>query len=229
MLINENKQDDIASFPLRIKEHFDHVKIHQQGVPKLDLTKPTENGSPSLFWPFGARAINYRWETPDGLSYKYLYLQVNPVIWFLGLVGALGTSALAFIYLFFPLQKPFNNRFLVATFLLLYWSYMLLISQLSRVMYLYHYFPALLFSFCLFALLVEEARQIGNFMLNTRRKILLLSALAAAILVSYRFYSPLTYYQPLTDAQFRQRMIFPLWDLRCVKCEQTGFLQPKTE
>jgi dolichyl-phosphate-mannose--protein O-mannosyl transferase len=54
-----------------------------------------------------------------------------------------------------------------------------------------------------------------------------MAVLASAILVSYRFYSPLTYYQPLTDEQFRQRMIFPLWDLRCVNCERTGFFRPE--
>ena len=168
-------------------------------MPKLDLSKPDENGSPSLFWPLGARAINYRWETPDGVFYKYLYLQVNPAVWLLGLSGVLGTTALIFVYIFFPLREPLKNRFLVATFLLLYWSYMTIISQLGRVMYLYHYFPALLFSFCLFALLVEEAREIGNLLLNTRYKIIILAVLSAAILVSYRFYSPLTYYQRLND------------------------------
>ncbi|AIE72763.1 MULTISPECIES: phospholipid carrier-dependent glycosyltransferase [unclassified Synechocystis] len=222
-LIDGNRQSEIWSFPLRIQEHFNHVKNYQKGVPKLDLSKPDENGSPSLFWPLGARAINYRWETADGIFYKYLYLQANPVIWFLGLSGVLGTTALIFVYIFFPLREPLKNRFLVATFLLLYWSYMVIISQLGRVMYLYHYFPALLFSFCLFAILVEEARQIGNLLLTTRYKILILAVLSAAILVSYRFYGPLTYYQPLNDEQFRQRMIFPLWDLRCVNCERKGF------
>ncbi len=222
-LINQNKQNEIWSFPLRLQEHFKHVKNYQKGVPKLDLSKPDENGSPSLFWPLGARAINYRWETADGISYQYLYLQANPVIWFLGLSGVLGTTALFFVYIFFPLQEPLKNRFLVATFLLLYWSYMIIISQLGRVMYLYHYFPALLFSFCLFALLVEEAKQIGNLVLTTKYKVFILALLSAAILVSYRFYSPLTYYQHLNDEQFRQRMIFPLWNLRCVNCERTGF------
>ncbi|MBE9175787.1 phospholipid carrier-dependent glycosyltransferase [Synechocystis salina LEGE 06155] len=219
--IDQNKQNEIWSFPLRLQEHFKHVKNYQKGVPKLDLSKPDENGSPSLFWPLGARAINYRWETADGVIYKYLYLQANPVVWILGLSGVLGTTALFFIYIFFSLREAITKRFLMATFWLLYWSYMVIISQLGRVMYLYHYFPALLFSFCLFSLLIEEARQIGNMLLTTRYKILILAVLSAAIFVSYRFYSPLTYYQPLNDEQFRQRMIFPLWDLRCVNCERT--------
>jgi dolichyl-phosphate-mannose--protein O-mannosyl transferase len=225
--ITKGKQNELWSFPLRLQEHFNHVKRYQKGVPTLNLAKPDENGSPSLFWPLGARAINYRWETPDSVAYRYLYLQVNPVVWFLGLGGVLGISALVFVYLLFALKEPLKNRFLIAVFLLLYWSYMLIISQLGRVMYLYHYFPALLCSFCLFALLVEEARQIGNVILTTRYKILIMAILASAILVSYRFYSPLTYYQPLTDEQFRQRMIFSLWDLRCVNCARTGFFKPE--
>ena len=111
------------------------------------------------------------------------------------------------------------------TFLILYWAYMVIVSRLNRVMYLYHYFPPLLFSFCLFALWVKEIKRIGKWLLTKKRKTLILAVLAACILIAYRFYSPLTYYQPLTDDQFRQRMIFSLWDLRCVNCDRTSFFK----
>ena len=209
-----------------------------QGVPPLNLCKVDENGSPAFFWsrwsrglqqggPLGARAINYRWETQDsGKSYRYLYLQVNPMVWSLGLFGVVSTSGLFFTSCFFPLQKPIKDRFFMLVFLCLYWGYMIGISLLNRVMYLYHYFPALLFSFCLFSLWVKQVKYFGNYFLNRRIKFIALAIISSSVLIAYCFYNPLAYYQPLTDAQFRQRMIFPLWNLRCVKCEPTGFIQP---
>ena len=226
-LIAQRKQGSLISFPLKIRDSFSYVKQYQKGVPILNLCKSSENGSPAFFWPLGARSINYRWETPDaGKSYRYLYLQSNPVIWLIGLFGVISTTSLLLISLFFPLKDPIENRFLIVTFLILYWGYMVIVSQLNRVMYLYHYFPPLLFSFCLFALWVKEIKRIGKWLLTKKRKTLILAVLAACILIAYRFYSPLTYYQPLTDDQFRQRMIFSLWDLRCVKCDRTSFFRP---
>jgi dolichyl-phosphate-mannose--protein O-mannosyl transferase len=225
-LIAEGKQSSLLSFPIRLRDYFAYIKDYQKGVPILNLCKVDENGSPVFFWPLGARSINYRWETRDGgQSYQYLYLQANPVVWFIGLFGVITTTGLALTSFFFPLREPLTNQLLMTTFLVLYWSYMLVMSQLDRVMYLYHYFPALLFSFCLFALWTRDVKRVGVWPFNRRTKTIVLSVLAMFVIIAYYFYSPLTYYQPLTDAKFHQRMIFPLWDLRCVKCEKTSFFK----
>lgn len=212
--------------PKMLHAVFDYTAEVNKAIPDLNLCKPDENGSPAFFWPLGARSINYRWETQDsGQSYRYLYLQVNPVVWFLALFGVIGTTSLLLIAFFFPLKEPIQNRYLMTVFLSLYLGFMIAISQLNRVVYLYHYFPALLFSFCLFALWVKEVKHLGQWILNRRIKLIALSVIIAFVIISYCFYSPLTYYQPITDDQFRQRMIFSLWDLRCVKCEKTGFFK----
>ncbi|BFM40043.1 glycosyl transferase family 39 [Synechocystis sp. LKSZ1] len=213
--------------PMMLRIAFDYTVDVNKGIPPLNLCKKDENGSPAFFWPVGARAINYRWETlDDGQSYRYLYLQVNPVVWGIGLWGVIATSGLVLTTLFFPLKESIKNRFLMLTFLGLYWAYMLIMSRLERVTYLYHYFPALLFSFCLFALWIKEVKRVGAWSFNRRKKMITLSILAMVVIIAYYFYSPFTYFQPLTDTQFRQRMIFPLWDLRCVKCERTSFFKP---
>ncbi len=219
--ILETKQNNsLLAFPIMLRDSLAYSANYNKGVARLDLCKPEENGSPAFFWLFGARAINYRWETPDGKSYKYLYLQSNPVVWAIGLLGVVIAGSLLLASVLLPLQEPLQNRFLLATFLMLYVGYMVAVSLINRVMYLYHYFPPLLFSFFLFGLSLQEIQNLGKWRFTEARKTIILLFLVASIFASYQFYRPLTYYQPITDAAFRQRMIFPLWDLHCVKCER---------
>lgn len=221
-ILAKKKTNSLWAFPVMIQDSIKFSFDYQKNVPKLNLCKKDENGSPFFFWLVGARSINYRWETPDGKSYKYLYLQVNPVIWLIGLFGVILATSLRLTSWLLPLKKPLENGFLLTTFLALYWGYILAISKIDRVMYLYHYFPPLLISFCLFTLVFQEIKQIGIFKLTTQIKNLILGLVLVAILTNYRFYAPLTYYQPLTDEQFKQRMIFPLWNLKCVKCDDSN-------
>lgn len=228
--IVKNKQNtSLLSFPIMLRDSLAYMSSYHHKVPRLNLCKPDENGSPAWFWLVGARSINYRWETPDNKVYQYLYLQVNPVIWLVGLIGVILGTCFWLASWLLPLRQPLQNRFLLTVFLGLYWGYMVGVSSISRVMYLYHYFPALIFSFCLFALVIKEIYCLNQWHLTLFHKQIAMSFIASLIIIAYSFYSPLTYYQPLSDAQFQRRMIFPLWDLRCVNCERTSPLViPKT-
>src|SRR5207244_629675 len=105
--------------------------------------------------------INYRWETPDSKSYRYLYLVPNPAVWWLAFaglvmaVGLLGSSVLV------QFRTPLKHRFLLIVFLGLYLAYMGAISRIDRVLYLYHYFIPLVLSFIIFALVFDEIRVLG--------------------------------------------------------------------
>ncbi len=224
ILIDQKNAGSILSFPMKFIDSVNYTKQYQVGVPKLNLCKDDENGSPPWMWVVGARSINYRWETPDGKLYSYLYLQVNPMIYLMGLCGVILATGRMLISLFFQINETLKNKELILIFLVLYWSYMLAISRIDRVLYLYHYFPALIFSLCLFVLIFQEISKLGHWELTWKRKIGILSGLSGLIVMSYLFYSPLTYYQPLTDNQFRQRILLPLWDLKCVKCERNNSL-----
>ncbi len=229
-ILAQKKNNSLLSFPIMFRDSLKYAYNYTQGVSQLDLCKVGENGSPPFFWLVGARSINYRWETPDSQKYKYLYLQANPVVWLIGLLGVILGTGLWLISFLIPLQEPLKNRFLLTNFLILYWGYMIAVSTIPRVMYLYHYFPPLIFSFCLFALVFREIKFIGKWRLTDRKKQILLVFLVTCIFLSYRFYSPLTYYQFINDEQFKKRMIFPLWELRCVNCEKKSPLAiPKSQ
>ncbi len=215
-LIDSGQNRRLAAFPVLIKNYLHFLPIFDSGTDRLNLGRPGENASPYFYWPFGARAINYLRFTPAKTDqwHKYLYLQCNPVIWFCGLVGL----TLSFIFLAAPLllevpSKP-KHLGLMALFFGLYGLYMAAIAQLDREMYLYHYFTPLLFSFLLFGLAVTDLERIGRFRVSERAKDWGLGTLMALMLGSYVFFSPLTYYRPLTNAQLKSRAWLRIWSLR---------------
>lgn len=210
----------LASLPVMLRDSISFVSHYQEGVPQLDLCKVDENGSPWFLWPFGGRTISYRWETPDGNAYRYLYLQSNPVGWFLGVAGVALAGVLLLASVFFPGGVQLRNRYPMLVFFGLYACYMIAVSRIDRVMYLYHYFLPLLFSLILFGYVFTEIRTIGRFALDENRKTEILLGLGTLIFLAFQFFRPLTYYEPLTEEQFRRREWLQIWELHCVNCER---------
>jgi dolichyl-phosphate-mannose-protein mannosyltransferase len=226
-ILAQGKNGSLLSFPIMLKDSLRFVGHYNAGAPRLDLCKKDENGSPFYLWPLGARSINYRWETPNGQEYRYLYLVANPVIWWGATASVVLAAALLLLSYVVPLQNPIKNRFLLTIFLGTYLSYMIAISRITRVLYLYHYFIPLLLSFILFALMAEELRAFGRRMIGDRQRILALFGYGALAFSAFVFWSPLSYYQPLTDAQMARRSIFPIWEVHCVKCQkESGIVIP---
>ncbi len=221
-ILNAGKNGSVFAIPYMLRDSLNFVGHYEAGVPKLDLAKADENGSPWFLWPFGGRTISYRWETPDGNAYKYLYLQSNPVVWFLGLSGVVLSFALLVASVVFPGAVQLKRRYLITVFLTLYACFLAAVSTIDRVMYLYHYFVPLTFSFILFALVFDEIQQIGAWKLTTDRKSWLLLGLGVLMFVSFQFYRPLTYYEPLTTEQFQRRNLMKVWDMHCVNCERNS-------
>ncbi len=223
-ILAAGKQGSLLSFPVMLRDSLAYVGEYNKGIPKLDLCKPDENGSPWFLWPFGATAINYRWETPGDDHFQYLYLVSNPIVWFTGL----GAVILSVVYLFAPLfmvkrptkadgQDP-EMRFLILTFTTLYVGYMGAMSMFERVLFLYSYFPALIFAFVLVALIVTELRSVGSLRLSDEHKMIGVGILAVLIFAVHQFFRPLTYYEPLTDREIARRQWLPIWQIHCVNC-----------
>ncbi len=206
------------SFPTMLRDSLKFVSHYQKGVPRLDLAKPDENGSPWYLWPIGARTINYRWETPDGNAYRYLYLQSNPVVWGLGFLGVILSFSLLAGSVFngIKLKQPF----LLVTFFTLYVCYMAAVSRIDRVMYLYHYFLPLIFSFILFGLAFVEIQQFANRKITDERKTNVLLALGVLMFFAFQFFRAFTYYELIGDKAFARRQWLRTWELRCVHCTQ---------
>jgi dolichyl-phosphate-mannose-protein mannosyltransferase len=212
MFEGKYRPDPFTRFIIQFRDAMVFIKNYHEGVPRLDLTNPDEIGSPWYHWPFGGRVIPYRWETPDGKTYQYIYLIGNPVTWLLSLTGViLGTAVTISDILFRYL--PEHHRRWIYIFTLLYCAYMLPMIFVQRVMYLYHYLPPLLIGVLMFGIILNNMETIGW---NTRRNILLVSLVG--VMITFWVYKPFTFYEPLNNEQFQQRNIWPAWDLRCASC-----------
>ncbi len=218
-ILRQGASSSLVSFPVMLRDSLAFVSHYNAGAPRLDLCKEDENGSPWYFWPLGARTISYRWETNDsGKTYRYLYLVPNPVVWWASFAAVLLAAGLLTGSVFFPLKKPLRHPALLLTFLGMYVCYMIAVSRIARVLYLYHYFIPLLFSFIILALIYDEIHFIGKKIFTENAKTIVLMVFAACVFLAFQFYRPLTYYEAINDAQFGLRNIFSLWELHCVNC-----------
>lgn len=211
ILLQEETANPIHFFTM-LSDYIKYIDRYEKGVPKWDPTKVGENGSPAFMWPFGYKSINYRWTKWRGVV-AYMYLQGNPLVWLLGLVGVI----LSFVFLtgkiFFNITVNDKKRFkLITYFSILYFAYMFAMLRIERVMYLYHYFIALTFSFILFALIFIEffKTYIDK---NDKLTLTIASLMAIEIIAVFLFYSPFTYYIPLDSIQFMQRVWSKVWGL----------------
>ena len=215
-IMSQGITSDPKYFPAMMKDNLAFMANYNKGVPKLDVCKPDENGSYPLAWLVGDKSINYRWEK-SGDGVRYMYLQANPITWFLGLSGIILSLILTIGRIVF--KTPVKNKnlfYLITAFATLYIIYMAIMLRIERVMYLYHYFIPLIFSFVLaylaFNYIFED--KIAN---KSKKLYLGLIILVVIIAGTYKFFSPLSYYQPLTTEQFEKRIWFDFWKLKPIE------------
>jgi dolichyl-phosphate-mannose-protein mannosyltransferase len=150
---------------------------------------------------------------------KYLYLQGNPVVWWLSLLGVFFGLALVVSRIFFGLKVVYPRLFgAIVVLLALYGSYMVSVSQIKRVLYLYHYFIPLMMGMLLAGLVFTYiCRSLLKFAETRRFVYALCVLLVCAVFATYSFFSPLTYYKPLSKEQFMERVWNRDWQLKPVE------------
>ncbi len=221
-ILTNRQNKSVFAIPYMLRDSLNFVSHYQAGVPRLDLCKADENGSPWFLWPFGGRTISYRWETPDSNAYRYLYLVPNPTIWFLGIAGVGMSAVLLIASVLYPGAVHLRRKLHIALFLGLYVSYMAAVSTIDRVMYLYHYFLPLFFTFILVGLVFDELQQFSVWKLTEKRKTYALLTVAVLIFLNFEYFRPFSYYGPLTSEQFEKRNWMQIWDMHCVNCERSS-------
>lgn len=227
-ILKNGETSALKHFPIMLRDSLKFVRHYNKGVPRLDLCKADENGSPAFFWPFGARAINYRWQQVNDTTFMYLYLQSNPVAWTVGLLGVLGCLVLLLSAALNNSLKKLEHPQVMATLLLLYVGYMVAIMQIDRVMYLYHYFLPLVLSFMLFGLFALNIHQFLRWKISEDHKTIGLIIVSLCVFVGFQLYRPLSYYQPITNAAVERRSLLDIWNLHCVHCSpKSGIVSPQ--
>lgn len=200
---------DIEVLSTAISDYYTFMKSEHLGVATLDLDSPIETGSPVWMWPFEQRNINYRWDSTNG-STRYVQLAGNHLGWAFGLLAI--SLALAFIiyHRLFGLKLTEHGKNiyqLLEVFIVAYLAFMALHWWLSeqRVMYLYHYFIGLLFSYIVFVLVFLLCAEISHRFARQSYKTVVI--LAIAIAGCFYYVAPLTYSLPLDKAACERQNI----------------------
>jgi dolichyl-phosphate-mannose--protein O-mannosyl transferase len=173
-----------------------------KGVPKHD-----QNGSQPMEWPLHIRTINYRRDS-DGVHTAYVQLVGNLCGWLMAGIALVGAAGLLLLQWWRPCPSSnAEHRALMVMLLLQYLVFMAVHAYLGtmRVMYLYHYFLALVLAFCLLPLVLVDAAERWRALRAWWEPGL--AALTVSLFVSFTFYSPLTFHRPLTLAQCEWRNV----------------------
>jgi dolichyl-phosphate-mannose-protein mannosyltransferase len=144
----------------------------------------------------------------------YFYYQGNPVIWFAGLFAVIIALGLVLAKAVFGFQvKDTQKLTMLGFFTFLYFLYMAVMSQIDRVMYLYHYLMPLIFAmialYLLFLILFDELVRANDKLLYYT-----VSFIALEVFAAFLFFSPFTYGIPLAASDFVKRAWMRVWDLK---------------
>jgi len=221
--LNQIRMGDTWSFKtfsLGMRDNWKFMSEYADGVPRLDLCKPDENGSYALGWPLSNKTISYRWDrnVEDGkVIVKYKYLIGNPIVWFSvigGIFLSIGLIISRYVY-----NNPVKDEKLfywICAFSGLYVAYMVAILQIERVMYLYHYFIPLIFGAINLALTYTYIYR-DEVIANNKHTIINTTLFAVLVIAVFAFFSPFTYSFGLTEDQFEMRNWFDFWKLQVVR------------
>jgi len=211
-VLKKQETHNIFHFATMLRDNVAYIKKYEQGVPSEH-----QPGSSPGTWAFGNKSINYHSQTfsADNKTGKtrFLYLQGNPLIWFLVLLGVILSLSQIIASAFFHLKVNDRKSFyLINIFTLMYLSYLAVMFNLGRVMYLYHYLIPLFLGSFLFYLQFNQI--LATKITQKSVPIYFASAiLVLEIVLCYFYFSPLTYYQPLSAEAFIQRQWMDFWRL----------------
>ncbi len=175
--------------PSNILQKFNELNVEMYKANQR-LTAEHPYSSAWYTWPFMTRTIYY-WVD----SNSRIYLIGNPVIWWLATV--------AILFLIANYMANFKNSFkFLPTFLISgYVLNLLPFIGVKRVMFLYHYFTALIFSILILI-----------YFLNTRKSSKwIIGTLIAISTISFFYFAPLNYGLELSPKAYEARVWLDSW------------------
>lgn len=213
--IVSGKGGSIFVLPVAIWDNIKYgFNLHTDIAP-LKYDDPGEAGSHPLFWPLGIRSISYRWDS-SGEDVRYKMLVANPFTWSVGLIGLVMAMTMLLGRIFYSLKPKDRGISNVICMMMWVWlAYMIPLYALDRVMYLYHYFPPLIFTYIMAGLVFYYIfYRCFPRMISMIPNVILSVALLFGFWVM-RQYLPLAVHDPPLKAHQVERLaIFNPWRLK---------------
>jgi dolichyl-phosphate-mannose--protein O-mannosyl transferase len=170
-------------------------------------------GSKWTSWPLMIRSVYYwQGDTQSNGTQGNIYLLGNPAIWW-GILIVIGAGLIVSPK---ALERLRPYRFPLALLAIGYLMNFLPFSQIVRVMFLYHYLFAFIYSLA-FALIMlgaladwmRDDHHFWKFSSPTSRNLYI--GVFTLTLISFIYFAPLTYGVPLTPAELAGHIWLPSW------------------
>lgn len=194
-LTGSDSENDISIKASNNVEKF--VELHRTMLAANQGIK-TEHHSSSKFylWPLMVKPIYFWYKGSGGDKASRIYVFGNPIVWF----TAIGAFILGAI---FWLPDKRETKWLLYSGWILN---MLPFMNIKRPLFLYHYFPALIFSILIMSFFITDKIDFTK-----RSGTLILGGISLLFLLGFLFFSPLTYGLPLSAESFDLRFWLKLW------------------
>ena len=151
--------------------------------------------------PLMERSLYYWVRSEPNDVYSRIYLIGNPFIWWTVLIGIILFSVVLLWKAFKRDWKFLKTKWLLIVILIAYFLNLITYAFISRVIFIYHYFPSLLFGIILIPFIFEKQ-------LNSNKILLAVIGISVGL---FLFFSPLTYGLPLDKAMYELRNWLPTW------------------
>jgi len=151
-------------------------------------------------WPSMEKPIYYWNDRVSDATEARIYLLGNPIIYWLSLLAIVYLLSLGLLRDKLFKESKETGIFILAGFLI----NLLPFIFIGRVMFLYHYFSALVFAIIAIGYLVDRIKKPKD------KKRVVVSIVALAI-ISFLFFSPLSYGLPLTQEHYDLRIWLNSW------------------
>lgn len=161
-----------------------------------NLNAEHHNSSQYYTWPVMKRSVYYWVESYGSDKKSRIYMLGNPFVWWTSL------AALILGIVFWKPLSPEKKLFLYFGWLINFLPFVFI----GRVMFLYHYFPALLFSIVIMSIFLFD-----DLKYNMRLKMYMFAGLVLLYVAGFLFFAPLTYGLPLSPEQYDLRMWLDSW------------------
>lgn len=210
-LINSPYYNPAIHMPLWQKFIELNQVMHSSEASLKTVTHPY--GSAWYSWPFMIRPIYYwQGEVQANGQQANIYLLGNPIIWwgaFLGLV----TVLLAFLQRVTSIKRHQGILLFLGA---AYCANFLPFSQIDRVMFLYHYFFALIFSLAiamvgLAAFTTWNVDGLHPWRFSSRASAVSYFSILLVAFLAFIYFLPLSYGQPLSPTTLTQHFWLPSW------------------
>ncbi len=157
------------------------------------LTATHQYGSMWYTWPLMIRPVFY-WQ--DTETHRYIYLLGNILIYVLGTISMM----LVLLYSTIFDRKNKISLFILIGFFVNFIPY----AFIGRVMFLYHYEAALVFSIIGIGFIIDKIK-------TNNAKLIVSIVIVSLSIVLFIYFSPLTYGTFLTDQEIGSRMWLSSW------------------